>query len=99
MKILAIEKNTPAIQDQELSPILLKEEARSVWSYHRSGKIREVYFRADRRAAVLILECVSVDEAKALLSSLPLVRAGSIEFELIPLTAYSGFERLFAEEA
>ncbi len=33
---------------------------------------------------------------KAVLATLPFVRAGLIKFELIPLKAYPGFNRLFA---
>jgi hypothetical protein len=45
----------------------------------------------------LILECAGVEEAKDLLNTLPLVKAELIEFNVIPLAPYSGFERLFGE--
>jgi len=35
--------------------------------------------------------------AEAALDSLPLVQAGLIRFELIPLSPYPGFARLFAD--
>jgi hypothetical protein len=38
-----------------------------------------------------------VDEARSVLDTLPLVREQLIGFELIPLIAYPGFARLFAE--
>jgi hypothetical protein len=44
---------------------------------------------------VLMLECGTLEEAQRLLSGLPLVRAGLIKFELIPLAPYDGFARLF----
>jgi hypothetical protein len=59
--------------------------------------IRELYFRADRHAAVLVLECASTEEAQSVLSTLPLVAAGLIHFDLIPLAPYPGFARLFVE--
>jgi hypothetical protein len=43
-----------------------------------------------------VLECASLDEAQEILDTLPLVRDRLIEFELIPLVPYPGFERLFA---
>ena len=46
--------------------------------------------------AVLVLECASVIEANEIIETLPFVQAKLITFELIPLKAYSGFERLFA---
>jgi hypothetical protein len=64
---------------------------------HQTGVIRELYFRADRNEAVLVLECVSVMEAQETLATLPLVNAGLISFEVIPLKAYPGFARLFVK--
>jgi len=69
-----------------------------VWALYQEGLIRELYFRADRSEAVLVLECASLDEARAALGSLPLVQAGLIRFELVPLRPYPGFSRLFAGE-
>ena len=51
---------------------------------------------ADRHEAVLVLECADAAEARSALAGLPLVAAGLIEFELIPLVPYDGFARLFA---
>jgi hypothetical protein len=45
--------------------------------------------------AVLMLECEDVRAAEAALESLPMVAAGLIEFEVLPLRSYSGFARLF----
>lgn len=96
MKILAIEREVPGIRDDAFTPHLLRAEALRAWQLHRSGAVRELYFRADRHAAVLVLECDDTDAARALLASLPLVEQGLIDFEMIPLAAYPGFERLFA---
>lgn len=95
MKILAIEHDRPDATSADFAP-LLKTEAARAWELHQEGLIRELYFRADEPAAVLILECVNVEEANAVLATLPLVEAGLISFEVIPLAAYPGFARLFA---
>ena len=94
MKILAIEKEIPNTAPELFAPHL-KDEAAQVWELYRGGKLREIYFRGDRDTAVLILECVDVEEAGRLLESLPLVKEGLIEFEVIALVPYPGFERLF----
>ncbi len=96
MKILAIEREAPGANREDCAP-LLKAEAERVWELQTSGVIREIYFRSDRRDAVLMLECSGIEEANAILSTLPLAKAGSIIFEIIPLSAYTGFSRLFAE--
>ena len=94
MKILALEHELPGPTADQFQQHA-NDEARKVWEYHQTGVIRELYFRADRNDAVLVLECESVIEAQEILATLPLVKAGLISFEVIPLKAYSGFERLF----
>jgi muconolactone delta-isomerase len=97
MKILALEKELPGAT-AEAFQLLLKDEARRVWELQQSGALRETYFRADQHCAVLVLECADMEEARGLLSTLPMVVAGLIEFELIPLIPYDGFARLFDED-
>ncbi len=96
MKILAMEVETTGVQPEQFNPHL-KAEARRVWELYQKGLIRELYFRGDRSEAVLILECADVAAARQTLESLPLVQAGLIRFEVIPLVPYPGFARLFAE--
>lgn len=96
MKILALEIETPGTTPEQFTPHL-KNEAARVWELYKSGQIRELYFRQDRREAVLVLESAGAKEAQQLLETLPLVEAGLIYFEIIPLSPYPGFERLFGE--
>jgi muconolactone delta-isomerase len=96
MKVLAIERSVPGVSDANFTDELLREEASKAWELHMSGDIRELYFRSDEDAAVLVLECEDAAQAKSILSRLPLVQRGLIDFELIPLKSYPGFERLFA---
>lgn len=97
MKLLALERDVPGVRPEAFTPELLKAEALRAWHLHRSGAIRELYFRADRTAAVLVLECDTPEQAHALLATLPLVQQELITFEVVPLAAYPGFERLFAK--
>jgi len=97
MKILAIERELPGATAERFQRYA-KEEAHQVWKLHQADLIRELYFRADRNEAVLVLECASIEEAQAILAKLPFVREKLICFELIPLKAYPGFERLFAKD-
>ena len=96
MKILAMEIENTDAKPEQYGPHL-KAEARRVWELYQSGMIRELYFRADRAEAVLMLECADVKEAQQTLESLPLVQAGLITFDVIPLIPYPGFARLFGE--
>jgi len=97
MKILAMEREIEGVTPEQFTPHL-KAEAARVWELYQSGIIREVYFSGDRSEAVLILECAGNDEARQALDALPLVQAGLIRFELIPLIPYPGFARLFSRQ-
>lgn len=97
MKIIALEHELPGAAAETFQHYA-REEARTAWELHQAGHIRELYFRADRSSAVLVLECVSLKEASTILAQLPFVREGLITFELIPLKAYPGFARLFKSE-
>lgn len=94
MKILALEHELPGATAEDFQQQARSEAARA-WELHQQGIIRELYFRADRDEAVLVLECEDVTAAQQALDSLPLVVQGLIRFELIPLAAYPGFARLF----
>ena len=56
MKILAIEKEFDGKKAEDFQPHL-EAEARQVWELYKKGVIREIYFQADPKSAVLILEC------------------------------------------
>jgi hypothetical protein len=66
MKILAIECELPRATDEHFQQHA-KADARKVWELIQAGIVREIYLRADKNEAVLILECSSVREAEAML--------------------------------
>jgi len=94
MKILALEHELPDATMERFQEYAVAE-ARKVWELVQAGVIRESYFRVDRSEAVLVLECQTVEEAREALSTLPFIQNNLITFEIIPLKAYPGFERLF----
>jgi muconolactone delta-isomerase len=98
MKILAIEQELPGTTAADFRPHL-KAEAIRAWELVQTGIFREMYFHAEKHSAVIIMESEDVDAAWAVLNTLPLVKAGLITFEVIPLAPYSGFARLFFEAA
>jgi hypothetical protein len=98
MKILAIEKEVSGVSKEDFEP-MLKAEASTVWELHQAGVFRELYFHRDKHVAILMLECAALEEARTVLATLPLVKAGLITFDLMPLVPYSGFSRLFEKEA
>jgi len=90
----AIEKNIDGVTVEQFSQHH-KAETRHVWQLYKSGIIREIYFTTKDNRAVLILECKDEVEAESFLNDLPLVKERLIQFEILPLKNYDGFERLF----
>jgi muconolactone delta-isomerase len=97
MRVLAIERAISGVKQELFTPKIAEAEARRVWELYQQGILREIYFRADEDSAVLVLECPELEVAMETLAGLPMVKAGLIGFELIPLKAYPGFARLFAQ--
>jgi hypothetical protein len=95
VQVLAMERSVPGVLDDAFTPALLRAEAEHLWELHQTGVVRQMFFRADRHEAVLLLEVADGAAAKGALDQLPLVRSGLIDFEIVPLRAYPGFARLF----
>ena len=96
MKILALEHELSGATPEKFQQLARAEAARA-WELYQQGSLRELYFRADRREAVLVLESEDAESARQVLETLPLVQHGLIAFELVPLAAYPGFARLFQD--
>jgi hypothetical protein len=95
MKILAIEKELQGGKTMGMQEFL-KAEAERVWQLYQKGFIREAYFHAEHHVAVFMLECGGEQEARQELQTLPMVQAGLIEFDILPLVPYDGWARLFS---
>ena len=92
MKILAIEKEIEGV-NWDNTEELLEQEAKAVFQLYLSDNLREIYFTEDKNA-VLILETKNKQAAKRLLDTLPLVQSGKIQFEIMTLNPYNGYERI-----
>ncbi len=97
MKVLAISKRAHGASGDGLAALAVEEAAR-VWALHCEGTIREIHFCAERPAAVVILECADGDEARNILATLPMVEAGLLEFDILPLQPFDHYQRLFRDE-
>lgn len=96
MKVLALGRDLVP-QDDPRFVELRPPEARRVWDLYQADILREIYFRADRPNGVLVFEVADLSAAREAVESLPLVAAGLIAFDLVPLRPYPGFARLFRE--
>lgn len=74
---------------------LVKPEAAKIWEYYAAEKVRSVYYFADMDGVVLFLEATSLEEVEAAAQDFPMVEAGFLSTEIIPLKPYTGFASLF----
>jgi hypothetical protein len=98
MKILCLDVPAADATFEKYKPHLL-DEVRHTWGLLKSDQVREIYLRKDRPGVAIFLEAESVEAAQALLADLPLVKAGLITFDTIPLGGFSNWEMLFAPTA
>jgi hypothetical protein len=97
VKVLAIGHAQIGVGWEHIAPYV-GEEARRMWELYETDRVREFYLRADHRpGVVLVLECDDVMEAEHLVVKLPIVEAGLLAFEVIPLRPYVGFTELFQD--
>jgi hypothetical protein len=73
---------------------VMPTEVRETVDLYLDGKIREWYARGDGRGVVFIVDCKTVDEAKAILEQLPLVKANYASFDYMPLGPLSPLKLL-----
>jgi muconolactone delta-isomerase len=70
---------------------LVDAEASRARELYAAGFIRQIWHRGDRGGACMVLEAASLDEARAALETLPLIRAGMLDVSIVPLVPYAGF--------
>jgi hypothetical protein len=97
MRILALDRPAAGATLAAYQPHILAE-VRHTWGAYKSGLVRDIYFRQDRPGVAIFLECADAEAAKAALAELPLVRAGLLDFDVIPLGPFVNWELLFAAE-
>jgi len=91
MKVIAVSR--PVSRPlAELAPHLM-DEARATWQLYAEDQIREIYLRDDG-GVVILLEAPDLGAARALLSRLPLVAYGYLEFDVWSLSPFVPWGRL-----
>jgi hypothetical protein len=83
-KLLAIGTRTSKATAAALKPILPSEVRETVQLY-LAGKIDQWFVKQDQSGVIFILNLTDPEQGKALLESLPLGRAGLMEFQIIPI--------------
>ena len=93
MKLFAIDRILPTATEENIRGVVIKE-ALHIWMLYTKDLVRETYFRKDRPGVILVLEAESVADAKMVLATFPMVRAGVIDFDIIPVGHFVPFGTL-----
>ena len=77
---------------------LVQEEVRVAVQLYLEGKVERWYTRGDGKGAVLFLRCRTAEEGRVIMADLPLVKAGYLNVEYIPMGPFSGLRNLVRPE-
>jgi hypothetical protein len=64
---------------------IMPAEIRATVPLYLDGKIQQWYMRGDGRGVIFIMNCKDVEEARALIESLPLSKANLVDGQFIPV--------------
>lgn len=70
---------------------LLDAEIERARELYADGFIRQIWHRGDRPGACILIEADTLEQARAHLHTLPLIRAGMLDVSIVPLMPYAGF--------
>jgi hypothetical protein len=87
MKVFAIGSIVKPVSDEQRKEIMPKEVTATL-KHYLDGKIEQFWFR-EKAGPVFLMNVASVEQAKAQLDTLPLVAAGLMTYELLPVTPLS----------
>ena len=97
MQILALSRRLPGTTDAQLAP-LAQVEAAAAFALYAGGAFRSMHLLPERTGAMVVLECASVEEARLVMATLPMVKAGLIDFDYSRMLPYTNFKALFRDE-
>jgi hypothetical protein len=92
-EVIAMTSLKPGVAIPDLMK-LVQEEVGTAVQLYLDGKIEQWYTRTDGKGAVLLLHCRTVDEAKAIIATLPMVKVGYLDVEYIPVGPFTGLRSL-----
>ena len=97
-RVLATLTINPGVTREQIQPIM-QTEVRETVELYLDGRIQQWYSRGDGKGVVFLLDCSTVEEAKAILEKLPLARAKVVTFEYMPLGPLNPLRLLLAPSA
>ncbi len=82
--VLTMLSPKPGVTPQQIMKVLAAE-IRATVPLYLDGKIQQWFTRGDGRGVIFILNCKDVDEARALIASLPLSKENLMDEQFIPV--------------
>jgi hypothetical protein len=86
-EVLVIQTARQGVTPQQIQQIvaIMPAEIRATVKLYFDGKIRQWYSRGDGKGVVFLVEAKTVDEARALMETLPLAKEDLMDHEYIPI--------------
>lgn len=82
--ILTLLSPKPGVVPEQVMKIM-PAEIRATVPLYLDGKIQQWFMRGDGRGVIFLLNCKDVEEARALMGSLPLSQANLVDEQFIPV--------------
>ena len=83
-EVLVIETPKQGVTPQQIMAVI-PEEIRATVKLYLDGKIRQWYSRGDGKGVIFLVDAKTVDEARALMETLPLAKTNLMDHEYIPV--------------
>ena len=75
---------------------VMGQAARPTRALHHGGRLLQWWGLGDGRGVVFVLKGATVEDAKTITDTLPLTRAGLVDFQYVPLTTITPLRILLA---
>jgi hypothetical protein len=82
--VLVIETPKQGVTPQQIMAVI-PDEVQATVKLYLDGKIREWYSRGDGKGVIFLVDVKTVDEARALMETLPLAKEQLMNHEYIPV--------------
>jgi hypothetical protein len=80
---------------QERLGACLEEEIRYAWGGYADENLRQIWYRADGEAPIVLMEANSLDEVRTLVDETPFHRDGVATWDIIELKPFTSWSVLF----
>jgi muconolactone delta-isomerase len=89
--LIVTSRNLEQFSLEAFTTTLLESEAQRVRELYAAGVIRQIWRRADKPGACILVEAASEDEAQEAMASLPLAQRDMLELQILTqLLPYPG---------